>query len=749
VSRLRVALLVGVLLVVLVSTMPSAGAQDSTDASDRRVLVLAVPGLTWADVDDPNLPSLRALLDQSAIANLATRVTNTIAEPAEAYLTIGAGTRAEALPELGGLAYDGDDEFGTGAAADEHARRQGDELAGDITVASWQLLDSANVDSEFGGEVGTLGQALADASITRGVVANADGIDPLLPDEPPHREAALALADTTGAVDCGSVSDAILQPDRARPFGVRLDVDAVTAEVARCSTAGSVVLVEASDLRRAAAVRSRLAPGRADAAWADALESTDRLVESLVDRLDPRRDAVVVVAPTTSPDAGLGVFGIRAREHPPGLLSSGNTRRPGYAVLTDVAPSIAALAGVTLDVGGIEGRPVESHSGHGSAVERRNTLVRGDAAARFRDRMVDSVVLFLVVAVGLLALATAFVLVRGATRAEPWLSHAALVLVFFPPMTYLAALFPFHDWGSGPYWLFLLGASTAAGAGVAAVGRRTWLSPVVVACALLLAVVTTSVVLLDSRLQLSTVLGDSPIVAGRFTGINNVTFGLFLAAGIVLACAVVHRVAGVNGRRWMVALLAAVLVIDVAPMWGADIGGALAGVPALTIVAVQLGRWKVRWRTVGLIVVGTLVLVAVLAVLDLSRDSADRSHLGRLVERIGNDGSSGLTTVVERKLGANLRSLTQSTWRFVFIPVALAFGLVAWRARHRALAVVREFPALAAAAPGVGVAAIAGYGLNDSGVAVPGAMVAFLVPVLAYLACQVGRSAPTEAGTEP
>jgi hypothetical protein len=743
VSRRRVACLTGVLVVVLAASVPAAAARVSAVTPDRRVLVLSVPGLTWADVEDPALPNLRAVLGESAVANLATRVTGTVAEPGEAYLTLGAGTRAEAPPELGGLAYDGDEPFGAGTAADEHARQQGRELAGDVTVSSWHLLDAANDDSEFGGEIGTLGQALDDAGIARGVVANADAVDPLLPAEPAHRDAALALADATGAVGCGAVGEELLEADPGSPFGVRLDLDAVVAQVARCSTAGSVVLVEASDLRRAAAFRSRATAERGDAAWSAALESTDRLVASLVERLDPGRDALVVLAPTTSPEPGLGVFGIRAAEHPPGLLSSGNTRRPGYVVLTDVAPTLAALAGAELDVGGIEGRTVESHPGHGSAADRRDALARGQEAARFRDRMVGPVVLFLVVAVGLLALATALAFLRRATRAEPWLARAALALLCLPAMTYLAALLPFHDWGSAAYWLFLLATSIAAGTVAAAAGRRSWLAPVLVACVLLLTVITISVVVLGSRLQLSTVFGDSPIVAGRFTGINNVTFGLFLSAGILVACGLAHG-AGVAGRRWMVALLAAVLLIDVAPMWGADVGGALAGVPALTIVAVQLGRWKIRWRTVGLIALGTLALIVVLALLDLSRDSADRSHLGRLFERIGNDGSSGLTTVVERKLGANLRSLSQSTWRFVFLPVALAFGLVAWRARDRAVAVARSFPPLVSALPGIGVAALAGYAVNDSGIAVPGAMVAFLVPALVFLACRAGRT-----GTPP
>jgi hypothetical protein len=180
-----------------------------------------------------------------------------------------------------------------------------------------------------------------------------------------------------------------------------------------------------------------------------------------------------------------------------------------------------------------------------------------------------------------------------------------------------------------------------------------------------------------------------------------------------------------------------VLLIDVAPMWGADVGGALAGLPALVLVATGLGRWKVRWRTALIVAAATLVLVAGLGFLDLTRESADRSHLGRLFERIGSDGSSGLTTVVERKLAVNLRSLTESDWRYIFGPLVIAVGLVLWRGRERATAVARAFPPLRWALPGLIVLAVLGYGANDSGIAVPAAMLAAAVPGFVYLACRV------------
>ena len=108
----------------------------------------------------------------------------------------------------------------------------------------------------------------------------------------------------------------------------------------------------------------------------------------------------------------------------------------------------------------------------------------------------------------------------------------------------------------------------------------------------------------------------------------------------MLACIAVHRWPGPPGRRSMVG--------DPrrgAPgRRGADVGrrrrrraGRAPG--ARSSSAMGLGRWKVRWRTVLIAGRGhRRADRARSAWLDLTRDSADRSHLGRLFERIGSDG---------------------------------------------------------------------------------------------------------------
>lgn len=736
-TRARAAVLPLLLTTIVgLALAPSVAARPTEVPEGRRTVVLAVPGLTWKDIEAPELVNLRALLDESAIANVATRVTSVVSQPGEAYLTLGTGTRAVAPREVAGMSFQADEPFGATTAGDEHARQHGVPTDAEVVSLGWTLLEAANEGAEFGGTIGALGEALEDAGIGRGSIANADGADPLLPGEPIHREAALALADTDGATACGQVSQRLLVSDDAAPFGVRLDDAAVLEAFDRCSTPGSVVLVEASDLRRALAFRPRATPALAEEARRQALAWTDALAGDLIDRLDPERDAIVVVAPSTEPSQGLGVLGIKAAELEPGLLTSANTRRAGYVLLADLTPTIAELAGVDLDEASIEGRVVERRGGQRDGAERRDVLVHAEAAARFRDQVLDPVVTTVVVSVSVLALVATGALLLGWGALRPWLARAALVLLAFPSLTYLAAVFPFYEWGSSAYWLFVVLGSLLVGLAASMFAGR-WLGPLTVGYGLLVGVVTVSVVVLGSRLQLATVFGDSPIVAGRFTGINNVTFAYYFLSASMLAAIAVDRYPGARGRQLMLAILGGVLLVDVSPMWGADVGGALAGLPALALVAMGLGQWKVRWRTIVLAAAATLALLAALGWLDLMRDSADRSHLGRLFERIGSEGASGFTTVVERKLAVNVRSLTESTWRYIFFPLGAAGALMIWRGRRWGRAVAEAFPALRRALPGMAALAVLGYGANDSGIAVPAAMLAVAVPGFVYLACRV------------
>ena len=130
------------------------------------------------------------------------------------------------------------------------------------------------------------------------------------------------------------------------------------------------------------------------------------------------RDAIVVVAPSTQPTQGLGVLGIKAPEMEPGFLTSGNTRRAGYVLLADLTPTIAELAGVELDEASIEGRTVERRDGPATGAARRADLVDAEAAAQFRDRVLDPVDTLTALGSADLAATTGY-LARAAERGVP------------------------------------------------------------------------------------------------------------------------------------------------------------------------------------------------------------------------------------------------------------------------------------------------------------------------------------------
>lgn len=748
----RAAAVAAAALVLLAAGNTGAAVAGGTPRAPGRVLVVSLPGVTWEDLQGADVPHLRTVLEGAAVANLAVRVDRLRTSPGSGYATLGAGAKTIAPDEIAGLAFGPAEPYEGSTAAQVFRRRTGHPLIGAAGHLRIGTLQQVNEHSVYGGTLGFLGDALADAHVSRGVVGNADRSALHGSIEDYHREVALGLMGSDGIVPCGQVDKDLLVDDPGQAFGLALSPERVADAVARCWRRGGVVLVEGSDLARAAAYRPTVTSEHRPAALRAALEHTDDVLAGPLGDVDPERDAVVVVAPSAPADGAprLTVFAVRAPGLAPGLLESASTRQPGFVTIVDVAPTIAELAGVELDVAEIDGRPVTRAGRGGDDLGARvEHLVDADRDARLRDRVIAPTVTLFIVFEVLVTLAAIALLWRG-HRLPGVIGVLALGLLAVFPLTYLAALLPFRDWGIGAYFLYVFGGAVVVGVLLSRLAGPV--APLVAAYGAMLLTTMVSVVLLGSRLQLSTVFGDSPIVAGRFSGINNVTFAQVVVAAVLLGVAAVHWWPGRAGRRVMLCIFAGTLVVVGAPMWGADVGGVLAGVPGFAIAATLLAGWRVRWRTVVMYGGATLAVIVVLGLLDLSREASERSHLGRLFERIGADGWEGFETVVRRKLAQNLRTLTSSAWRFVLLPVFALVGFLAWRAPGRIRAVHARVPELRAGLVGIGAAGLLGFALNDSGIAVPGMMLAALIPAALVLLVRVDPGTaqpPLEADAGP
>lgn len=726
--RLAVALVAAV-LVGLALGAPAGAAELDVDRPVERMLIVALPGVSWDEARQADTPVLDGLVGESAVGVMASQIGRAPATTTAAYLTIGAGTRAVVPGIDRGVALNPDELHGGFIATDILRRRLGSAVPGIAYLPVGAALD-ANADSAYGAVPGTLGDELARAGIARAVIANADAaegfpIDQLPPDGAYARSAATALMGRDGIVPEGTVGRDLLVEDPDAPFGRRLSRPAVLDAFDRSwlPDRQEVVLVEASDLARANAYRSRSTPAQAAALRREALEDADALLGDLLERVDPETDAVMVLS--ASAPGGTGMVALRAPGVEAGLLRSATTRRAGYVLLADVAPTVMTLVGIEPPTS-IEGRAFGIESGRG---DRVGSLIDQGVAARARD---DRLPLVVQVVIAALAVLVAAVVAgdRVPARVRATFGPIAIGMLGVVPGTFLAGHIDDGRQGFGVYALAVVASIVVVGLAGTLAERRWPGTGILVGLGSILLLITADV-LVGAPLQVNTVFGYSTAVAGRFAGLGNLAFALFSAAALTFAVVLVDR----GGRRALagaVGLLVAAVLVDGLPMLGADVGGVASMVPAFFLTGWVLAGRTVRWQHLVLSAMGSFGAIVAVGLLDASRPTGSQTHLARMGEHVINGRFSAVGDTLLRRVHASFGSTDVFVLLLAlgFVVAALVHAAVVtrgrgWLARLRP----RDTTGLALA---IGLGALAALGLvvNDSSIAVPATMLIVIVPVL-------------------
>jgi hypothetical protein len=711
----------------------------------ERVLVVSIPHVGWADLVRADAPNLQRLLDRSAIAAMTARTGG--GGPVAGYATLGAGKRSTGsdLP-TDGLGFGVDEYFGTVPAADAFTTRTGVVAERGVVHLGIVGLRTVNAAEPGGSSLGALGGALTDAGFTTAVIGNSDGSVPGDLLDRYRRYLVAGLMTGRGTVAGGTVGPELLEVAPSAPFGVRLDRTAVLDAFRTEWTDGAVVMVEGSDLVRAVAARFDTRPGPATDQFDAALRRTDALVGALLAEVDPRRDAVVVVSPYPSRDTrSLTVVGVRAPGVEPGLMTSASTRRDGFVILADVAPTILGLVDLPRP-DSMNGRPFATAPARGSADARIDWLVDETDAALFRDTVLTPMT---IVAIALAALVVLAAVVATETGRRRWRTAArvgASWLLGLVPAIYLARLVPFHDLATGWYFLAVAGGGLvlATSYEVVGAGRRLRATALGLGVLVVLLVVDLAT---GADLQLSTVFGYTPSVGVRFAGVGNVAYAFLGASTIFLAAFLVHRIGGRRGIAAAGALMAVALVVDAAPMFGGDVGGALSLTVAYLVTLLLLAGTRIRVRTVVGLAAAAVGVLVVAATVDLLRPTEDRTHLGRLVTNARARGVTEITDVLIRKLLRNLDTWTTSAWRSMLVIGLLFVIYLWWRARPRVRNLIGMVPELRPALVGFTVLSVVGYALNDSGVAIPAVTLYVFVAVMVGLLTRAPDQPPTAASS--
>jgi hypothetical protein len=494
----------------------------------------------------------------------------------------------------------------------------------------------------------------------------------------------------------------------------------------------STLVVDPGDVTRADRAEVAHAAGSAEDRDA-ALAEADRVIGYLLRALDYGRDLLVVVSPTSPwalPETHLGIALARGPEFPAGTeLESASTRRRGIVTLPDVAPTVLAHHHVSRPAA-MNGRPwfavaaaTADRIGFAVDLDRESVFVDGYKSRIATGFIVYQLLVYLV-AVPLIARREQS---PGGAGAGKWPMIAALAIVGFPISTYLAGIVQAHELGVAGLVALLVAIDAVL---VAVVARL----PGPLDRLLALSGFSTAVFMIDlvlgARLQLNTVFGYSPIVAGRFAGAGNTGFAFMGAAGLITGALLVHRW---PGNRLVLActglLFAAIVVMDGAPQLGSDVGGVLALVPALAVTWMLLTGRRPTLRTLLIGVAGAILALGVFLAIDLARPPETRTHLGRLWQDVSERGGRVLVETVARKARSNLR-VFRSTIYTLFVPPALA--VMAWllrRPRGRWQRLARAYPRLRAGLVGGLVLGILGFAVNDSGIVIPAVILSYLLPM--------------------
>ncbi len=733
------ALLVGAALALGATAAGPTAAGAAGPTAARRMLVVSLPMVTWADLDLDALPNLRGLLAGSAVADLSVRGVDIRPTIGDAYATISAGTRSVGTA-ADGLGFGRDERFGGERACAAAARNAGPDCAampgGSVVALGFPAVVRRNSPMLYDAEPGSLGQALATAGVNRAVIGNADE-QLRVTDNEYRRFAASALATANGVTPQGAVGSDLLQRDPAAAFGLSIRPDAFVAAFERAWSGRSVVLVEDSDLLRYAAMRAQVATNARRALLDHALQIFDGVLGRMLASVDPARDAVLVVGPAHF-GGELTVAALRAPGVAPGLATSGYTRRDGFVSIVDIAPTILDTLRVKIPAS-MEGRPLTVARAGGSLAQHQNFLVAADRAAVFRDTLLNGVSGTLAILLVILS-GSVLVIARLRRPARVALQILGLSLLGGFTATYLAGLVPFYRYDQLWYWGFLLAVALALGGGSYLFTNRRGVDPLLVCLGAVVGVLVVDAVS-GAHLELNTVFGYSPIVGGRFAGMGNTAFALLSTGALFGAALLAARVGGRRGAALGVAVLVIAVVVDGMPAWGSDVGGVLSMVPAYAIVVSGLVEGRVRIRSVVIGLGATAAAIGAFALIDLARPSNQETHLGRLIHSTHANGSQSLVTTLLRKLHENFAAMAHTRWGLT-VPLVLAALFVAARFIKPQLDEVRAaIPPLRFALGALLVLAALGFALNDSGITIPAVMLGVVAPVLVTT---IARTAPVD-----
>lgn len=679
------------------------------------LIVIAMPGLTWSDINDDTMPNVAAMAQHGAVGNQLVRAISAHSCSAAAWVTLGAGTRTPMGygPPMASAS-------GTNSFCPDPVQGRYDAATHTYSYPQWATWSkdalTRNIPSQMGLVASTLeanGQCVAAVGerATLGA-ANRQGI-------------VNHYSPTLAGADLGACPVTFVSLETRNDTQLRYVVDHAPID-------------------------------------------TTFLVTGLTDDDRPESPRAVIL---DGPNVGGGMLRSRSTRQP-GIVTTTDLsafileRLPNPPVLGEGRPLSIERTSTPAALRSVANMQTLLRTEHNLIGPFFTRVVVVGAAA-----MLVGLILFARARAGVRALER-----RGRSRVSAWgtaghvtpadvarrqavnrwwWSVSAALLASVPVATFLANLFPWYLHEHALVWFSLAVIAVIVPAAVVAfVGPwRSWTPGPAVFVAAFSAVTLAMDVVQGSPLQLVSMMGLQPVYGGRFFGMGNVGYAFFMTSALFVAAMLAGRYRAMKRPRLALLTVLTIgvpaILVNGVPQWGNEGGGSAAFVPALVYLAMRARGWRITFTRLLVAGVAGVAFVLGLAWLDYLRGETARTHLGDVFAGLIGDGG---VNPVKRILYTNWMMLS-GNWHYWPVPIGLIVAVV-----------VAAFPN----GPGrflqplfvrvpmlrhglIAIIIMLGFGFvaNDSGTSIPPAGAFVIVPLLVMTAARLTASSTYEAPRVP
>ena len=670
---------------------PASAASKAATAVPAHVVIVGLSGLRWTDVSASATPALWKVAKTGAAGSLVDYAVLPHTCPADAWLTLNGGDRAQvphasdgacpAVPAVTMVRPGPAGGLGRGV------------VAGPARVAVMPSLVSYNRTLKYSPRWGLLAAAAGPGGCATAVGPGA----------------ALALAGPGGGV--GSYLPGAAAVSRA--------------VLARCP----LTVVDLGSL-----------PGGPGGARAAALRHADAQLGALAARLPAGTTLLVAGLGAAAVPPHLQAVLVSGPGYRSGLLDAVSTRQAGMVVLTDLTPTVLGWRGQPRPAG-LPGAPITRAARPGPSGSTVRGLIGQDTTAQVWAGT-HSVFFWTYALVDVVVFAGIGLLFWGGgpgrrRRRASWWRVAGTMLGAVPAGCFLANVVPWWLLGHPAVWQYGLAvAGTVAVAGVALAGpwrRDPFGPPGVVAAATVLIVGLD--VMTGSRLQMGSPFGLSVLEGGRFYGIGGEGIGLYAACAMIAIAWAGNTLLRLGRQRGAAAAVASAVAAFAViacgwPQFGGKVGGVIAIVPCYLLLLMAMAGIRITVRRVLVVLGSGVALFALFALVNYLVPATGPSDIGAFAGNLVHGHAGGL---LQRKWTSMLGSLAVNTYSPLVPVVIVLVGLMLLRPSWFR---IRSLPRGYSAEPLIGITlammwlvCVLGWFADDSGIIVPATTLPLALPL--------------------